>query len=656
MQQMNNMQPMHDMKMPMHDTFWRDDQVMIVFHSQRPLIENGMLRKELILKELNLPEQLNRINTSLAQQRKEHGLAPVHLVFLGDNQQPAVSDRPVMRRFNVGTGSQIPPGVYLFDAGKEVRITSNVLRTSIHVFFKVVKGPAPNMGGTSVEATSDGHHHADDQNDETVVPSVVKFLNAAVPDLNNRKEEKVPIAFSAPTWLSGGTQVGTGCPLTPPIPVTEACQHWHIELPDVDPQLPTTGKGVTVFVLDSFPERGVIARAAHDAGRANGLLHSVNESVSFDYSLMSGLQEIDVMDHTNVASVGKDVYGEHYPMLIPDHGLFIAGMIHDVAPAAKIECVRVLDSLCVGDLEKITHALQRIYDRMIDKDKDLFKQRVVINLSLVIPRAEEVEMVHPGQLQLKTGDFELIPASLILILYALEQAGAVIIASAGNEGDDRELPAGTVVSSAIRPEALYPAALGKTFNNVIAVGAANVNNDASSYSCYPGVYNTASSGGNPPPRAFGLATWGGEVPNAAIGEVVPPKPGDPGSDHPKVEIKDAPRGIYSSVEFPPLSAVPADPPEQYYTASNENAWAYWIGTSFATPIVSAVVARILESDPSVALAGTVYDKLLSLISGSNAGWDRLDPAIFPGGQTEGPLLKARQVCKPHGHHNGKAGD
>src|SRR5947208_13649990 len=117
---------------------------------------------------------------------------------------------------------------------------------------------------------------------------------------------------------------------------------------------------------------------------------------------MSGVQEIDVMDHTNVASVGKDVYGEHYPILIPDHGLFIAGIVHDIAPDARIECVRVLNSLCVGDLEKLTHALARIYDGMSDKDRDLFGTRVVMNLSLGLWRAEGVEKGRPGEVKLKT--------------------------------------------------------------------------------------------------------------------------------------------------------------------------------------------------------------------------------------------------------------
>src|SRR6266487_4732353 len=558
----NNMRPIDDMKMPMHDTFWRNDQVMVVFHSKLPLIEDGVLKKEPLLVDLNLREQLKRINRFLLQKFRDQGRDPVHLVFLGDNEKPAVGDRPVMRRFNVGTSQQLPPGVYLFDEGTDIEKSFGTMRTSIHAFFKVVKGPAPDIGAVSVEMASTRNHHDGARDDEALVPAVVETLNAAVLDFNKREEEKVPIAFSAPTWLSGATQVGIGCPLTPPMPVADSCPYWHMELPDVDPKLKATGKDVTVFVLDSFPERGIISRAARDAGRANWLLHTVNETVSFDYSLMSGVQEIDLMDHTNVATVGKDVYGEHYPMLISDHGLFIAGIVRDIAPGADIECIRVLHKHCVGDLEKVTHALERIYNRMIDRDGDLFEQNVVINMSLVLPRVEDVELVFPGQIKLETDDFEIIPADLLFAIRALQQAGAVIVASAGNEGDERVMPDGT------RPAAFYPAALGKQLKNVIAVGAASVNDDATSYSCYPGSYPDDN-------RAFGLATWGGEVPDADKGEVVPPKPGDPGSDKPKVKIRDAPRGIYSSTEFPPLSAVPADPPEQYYTARYENAWAYW---------------------------------------------------------------------------------
>ena len=139
-----------------------------------------------------------------------------------------------------------------------------------------------------------------------------------------------------------------------------------------------------------------------------------------------------------------------------------------------------------------------------------------------------------------------------------------------------------------------------------------------------------------PPYHNGIATYGGEVPDV--------QPLDPPSSNPVVTVKDAPRGIYSSVEYPPLSDVPADPPEQYYEAPNVHAWAYWMGTSFATPIVSAVTARILELKATGALTGGVHDAIMNTASGvvtwSNLGSD----TGISSGTTTGPLLKAMQVC------------
>ena len=78
------------------------------------------------------------------------------------------------------------------------------------------------------------------------------------------------MAFAAPALLCGGTpKTGQGCTLLPPIPVEEPCRDWHIGLPDLDsdPSLQSSqGNGVTVFILDAFPERGVMSRAAQDAG------------------------------------------------------------------------------------------------------------------------------------------------------------------------------------------------------------------------------------------------------------------------------------------------------------------------------------------------------------------------------------------------------
>src|SRR5262249_41208580 len=174
------------------------------------------------------------------------------------------------------------------------------------------------------------------------------------------------LSFATPALLNGGTQVSAGCPLLPPMPVEEVgCHDWHIELPDLDSNSTfeaLKGDDITVIILDAFPERGIISRAAEDAGETNKLLESVDAQAIFDYSLMSAVDEMKVMENTNNAGVGKDVYGRHYQIQLPDHGLFIAGIIHDIAPRASIECIRILDDLCVGD--QIIPTLEKILARM----------------------------------------------------------------------------------------------------------------------------------------------------------------------------------------------------------------------------------------------------------------------------------------------------
>ncbi len=609
----------------MHDTFWRNDQVTVVFRSDIPLISDGIHNTEPLLRSLNLPSQLQRLNQFLQENH-----VPATLTFLGDDEKSAPPDQPALSTANNGDSSKLPLGVHLFGLAAPIQTDFGVINTSVISFLKIDKGPAKGASGTPSERALPGNGHGSN-NDESLIRTIVTTLNHGLRDLN--KNSMVPIAFSAPAWLCGGAHVGQGCPPTPPMPVEDACSNWHIRLPDLDPRLQSVkGDGVTVFILDAFPERGVISRAARDAGDDNRLLSNVNETVSFDYSLMSGVQEILDMASTGNAAVGKDVYGEHYPIRMPDHGLFVAGIVRDVAPNAKIECIRVLNDLCVGYLDKLVGALWRIYDRMLSVNPDtgqvgdLYQKPVVINLSLVIPTDEEAQQKHINPV---AGGFNIIQADLLLAITSLTQVGAVVVAPAGNEGDLREMGPGGK-----RPMALYPAAFGNSIDNVIAVGAVTSTDMAASYSCYPG--------------SRGIATYGGEVPDV--------QPLDPPSSNPVVTIKDALRGIYSSVEYPPLSAVPADPPEQYYAAPNDHAWAYWIGTSFATPIVSAVAARILELKATGTLTGSIHDAIMNTTS-RVVTWDNLDPTIgVPGGTTTGPMLKAMQVCMAEESDDGDDND
>src|SRR5207302_706095 len=105
---------------------------------------------------------------------------------------------------------------------------------------------------------------------------------------------------------------------------------------------------------------------------------------------------------TSQAGTGKDVYGRLVGFRMPDHGLFVAGIIRDLAPDANIECVRVLNDFCTGSIQTLVDVLNGITKRMspINPDTneagDLYNIRknspkpVVINLSLVIPDDNEV--------------------------------------------------------------------------------------------------------------------------------------------------------------------------------------------------------------------------------------------------------------------------
>lgn len=606
---MQHNMPMENMKPGMHNTFWRNDQIMVVFHSDLPLRSATFSNEGVLLDKLN-PSLLKLFNDEL-----QHHNSPVTLRFLDDSEEATSIEHATFSKVSDGALSKSPAGICLF--GTNTPAEDGLPNTSIISFF---------------------HIRSEHYDDESLIPKIVNTLNDRCQTLNHDlHKDGITMAFAAPALLCGGTpKTGQGCTLLPPIPVEEPCRDWHIGLPnlDSDPSLQSSqGNGVTVFILDAFPERGVISRAAQDAGKANRLLQNVDKTAIFDYSLLSGIQEISIMENTHNAGAVKDVYGRHYSVLVPDHGLFIAGIVRDIAPKANIECIRVLDGLCVGDLHTLIRALEKINNRMLppipgtDDKENLYQKPVVINLSLVIPTDDQLQQQHITTRPHANNHTSIIETSLRDALTNLTRNGAIIVASAGNEGDNREVPDG----STRRPMALYPAAMSKDNKSIMAVGAVTAEGQPATYSCYPG--------------SDGIATLGGEFPDV--------QPGNSrclGSDHPTVTMTDPLRGIYSSVEYPPLSAAPY---AQYCAAPNTNAWAYWIGTSFATPIVSAAMARIMEAHMlKLEAAGSFLpqnalkarDTLMSMAP-ETATWDKL---VGVNGTATGHMLKAVQKCRSVG--------
>jgi hypothetical protein len=379
-----------------------------------------------------------------------------------------------------------------------------------------------------------------------------------------------------------------------------------------------TGDGVTVFVLDTLPKLGTIKRAAEGAEKDNLLLGDVMENVVplANYQILPDVLDVP-SPHT--PETGKDLYGRLIGFHMADHGLFEAGIIHDIAPDANIECIRVLNDFCVGDVSVLIQALDGIHTRLMP-DGDLYGKSVVVNMSLVIPADNEAINAGIDPSLLDPTRYALYGA-----IKALSDLGVVFAASAGNEGDLRYTP---MNPDGKRPDALYPAAYAYYGSNpvetMIPVGAINSTGKAASYSCYPG------------PR--GVAAYGGEVPAKSDIKMV--------DSMTHVTKIDGMIGIYSALQYPALSV---EDRIASYPVPNAHGWAYWIGTSFATPIISALAARVLEATARETLTPRVPVQQAIVVQGATrvVNWDRLTPALHGNVDTiVGNAVWTEQKCKP----------
>jgi len=554
---------MDKMPMYMHNAFWQENQISVTF-----MVSSQPGKAFPSIQEINsgLEQKLNYLNENI----KDLGFTLSF--FTQENVRGPVLSRPSqLSSFSgvtvKGDSDTLPPGVYLFPPPPDFIFDEKSIERPMISFFHLDE--ARPMAEEHVIGTVQEDYN-DDPRLEPLV-RVVNRINRLLQVDKIQSEQPVSISAAAPNWFCGASQgqgpLPVGCPLTPPIPVPTnlACSSspglFPITLPELprsDPDLRSlTGDGVTVFILDTLPRREQITRAAQAAEENNLLLLDIadNDHVKLNYDFLPDV--LDVPGPLQPAT-GKDIHGRLVGFRMPDHGLFAAGIVHDLAPNANIECTRVLNDMCVGDCETLSRALQHIYNRM--QRGDLQNTPVVINLSLVIPPDFEV-IKHGLDINKQIRD------NLFKPMQNLVTLGAIFVASAGNEIDLRYNPMNPPQA---RPEAIYPAAFAYDgLDRVIPVGGVDQLGKATAYSCNPG------------PR--GVATYGGDVPKDADIKFVDGKT--------KVTKVDALIGVYSSISYPALAIEDHQPS---YAVPNANGWAYWVGTSFATPIVSAVAARALE--------------------------------------------------------------
>jgi hypothetical protein len=236
---------------------------------------------------------------------------------------------------------------------------------------------------------------------------------------------------------------------------------------------------------------------------------------------------------------------------ISNHGLFVAGLAHAVAPSSEIYLVRVLENDGCGGLFAIYKGIEIFKDKMRNEDGTL--DGTVINLSLGIH-----EPPNPSRFGL--------PEEVTSLEHMLEMAveeGAIVVAAAGNDSFDK-LPPGP--PSQMEIPAQYPF--------VIGVAASNVE---SGRGCFSNMGDMGAPGGD------------GEL------------------------VEKTPCALPDCLKTPDLCLISL-------AQGSSTGYAYWVGTSFSTPLVSGLASLLLNAGvPPTDVFGALQ-----------AGATPVDPGLYLG--------------------------
>jgi hypothetical protein len=410
-------------------------------------------------------------------------------------------------------------------------------------------------------------------------------------DKNRKKAPGGTLQSVSPNWLTSGSPApgGTGGPGGMPMP--------YMGEPDNEDycfQFPTvsktflqqiqagTGDGVVVAILDTAPDSDSLASIYDEWVTRDGRNHRLIRTL-LDPTVdpVDRLPRLTVYRSSELESdpILQEMKTLGYDYDMTDHGLFVAGIIHSLAPQAKIHLFQVLNRFGVGDLRVIARGLQEVINKFQGKP-------LVVNLSLTlnIPLEKGHTLRHSkndplGKLILRRKPWWIIRFICMIIQWILgwilgrpvqlcnkswfdRQAwaaewisdsvntlGSRIIAAAGNNYDKDK--------HTHRPQACYPAA----FENVLGVGALpkSMTPPPVSERLKTASYSNLSD----VPPSQGVSTLGGEE----------------GKEKGVL-------GIYVG-QFPPTDCDPTPPP-------NTSGWAWWCGTSFAAPIISGVMAALIS--------------------------------------------------------------
>jgi subtilisin family serine protease len=278
-------------------------------------------------------------------------------------------------------------------------------------------------------------------------------------------------------------------------------------------------EGVRVGIFDSSPFGNV---------SPDTLVHKVIAMTGMPVDEL-GEFSLDVLHPTPSA---KPASSKKRNIDVRNHGFFIAGLIHAVAPQSQLRLVRVLENDNRGDLFTLLKAIFNFLKE--NQHEELTGQ--VINLSLGVRLPPE---------EAKFG----LPAEILSLQYLMNAArclGAVVVAAAGNDSYKVPLP--------------FPSNLPGGWSTGLGVAATNLK---SQRACFSNQGRLAAPGGD------------GRSEKESDHDCKPRN--DECTD------KDYSMAIVGPIIQPP------------YNDDNKNGYIFWSGSSFSTPLVSGLAALVMRA-------------------------------------------------------------
>jgi subtilisin family serine protease len=326
------------------------------------------------------------------------------------------------------------------------------------------------------------------------------------------------------------------------------------------------GARVHIAILDTMPTKVTMRKANQEWHWHHRVVNNINDLLPNNQPRIKRAKFENLHDTVDHKIIG-------HPYLMRDHGLFVASIIHTLAPKAALHLYEVLNPYGVGSLESILDGLDRILNDITTNKIEL---PLIVNCSFtLIPPPES------------TDDYNFWISIVGRIEKRLNLDNVIIVAAAGNDAKyNNPLPCR-------RPNAHYPAA----FKNVVGVGALpkrfrRTRNGRFKAASYSNLSYSNSADGSP---TDGYMTLGGEAgpKNGVLGMYI--------SDY-----FPEPAGflwrLWSILTLGSARYGKCYPPKFLWDfvrvkyKPNTTGWAWWAGTSFAAAIFSGSLAALYDSE------------------------------------------------------------